>query len=167
MPILCGSSRSGFLRGIAGRLAALLLVLQLLGGCHGEPESADAAVLSGLRVTQVLGGQNDSLAEGFRFADQPRTFAFPSDHGPHPAYRSEWWYLTGFMQDAQGREYGVQYTLFRQALSPVPTGPGPWHTGQAFLAHLALTGRRWATTLSCAAFQPWTPPPGGRVCSAG
>ena len=33
----------------------------------------------------------------------------------------------------------MHFTQFRQALTPAPTGDGPWHTGQAYLAHLAIT----------------------------
>src|SRR5689334_5178338 len=38
--------------------------------------------------------------------------AFPRDHGSHPAFRTEWWYLTG-VAGASGAEIGVQITFFR------------------------------------------------------
>ena len=90
----------------------------------------------GMRISSVLG---EGAQAGFRKAQLPRDFVFPQDHGPHPGYRSEWWYLTAVLQDVDGREFGVQYTLFRQALTPTPTGAGPWHTGQAYMAHVAVT----------------------------
>ena len=31
-----------------------------------------------------------------------RALVFPRDHGAHPAYRTEWWYLTGWLDDAVG-----------------------------------------------------------------
>ena len=37
----------------------------------------------------------------------------PRDHGSHPRYRTEWWYITGWMRDAGGVERGVQVTFFR------------------------------------------------------
>ena len=46
-----------------------------------------------------------------------RTFAFPADHGPHPEFRIEWWYVTANLGDASGAAYGAQWTLFRQAIA--------------------------------------------------
>ncbi len=89
-----------------------------------------------MRISAVL-GERDLV--GFNQATQPREFVFPQDHGLHPGYRSEWWYITAVLKDADGREFGVQYTLFRQALTPTPTGAGPWHSGQAYMAHVAVT----------------------------
>ena len=37
---------------------------------------------------------------------------FPRDEGAHPAYRSEWWYVTGWLRDAQGADCGFQMTFF-------------------------------------------------------
>ena len=37
---------------------------------------------------------------------------FPRDHGSHPAFRTEWWYVTGVAGPA-GAEIGVQITFFR------------------------------------------------------
>ena len=48
------------------------------------------------------------------------TLEFPRDFGAHPDYRIEWWYLTANLEDARGTSYGVQWTLFRQALEPGP-----------------------------------------------
>ena len=37
--------------------------------------------------------------------------AFPRDHGSHPAFRTEWWYITGWVRDGKGRDYGIQVTF--------------------------------------------------------
>ena len=58
----------------------------------------------------------DRQAEGFKQALQKRTFIFPQDHGPHPEYKNEWWYLTGNLKDEAGRQFGYQVTFFRFAL---------------------------------------------------
>src|SRR6185369_13090783 len=42
-----------------------------------------------------------------------RPLVFPRDYGSHPAYRTEWWYVTGRVNDAAGNAYGVQVTFFR------------------------------------------------------
>ena len=39
--------------------------------------------------------------------------AFPRDHGSHPAFRTEWWYITGWVTDDAGHDFGVQITFFR------------------------------------------------------
>ena len=117
-------------------LAWLLLLMCALAGCAEAINDGGEPAAGGLRVSGVLGGQEN---EGFARAIDPRQFEFPVDHGPHPSFRSEWWYFTSVLQDSQGREYGAQFTLFRQALSPQPPGQGPWQTGQVYLAHLAVT----------------------------
>ena len=37
---------------------------------------------------------------------------FPRDHGAHPRFRTEWWYLTGLLEDDPGNRYGFQITFF-------------------------------------------------------
>lgn len=66
-------------------------------------------------------------------------FDFPADHGAHPEFRIEWWYLTANLQDAEGTEYGVQWTLFRSALAPERRDG--WRDPQIWFAHAALTTR--------------------------
>ncbi len=120
-------------------ITPLCLLWFCLAGCfeNTTATSDHGDILHGLRLDQVLGDVQGQM--NFLSATGPREFKFPVDHGPHPGFRSEWWYLTSVLSDGQGHEFGVQYTLFRQALSPQPTGEGPWHTGQAYLAHLAVT----------------------------
>ncbi|MGB1341911.1 MAG: lipocalin-like domain-containing protein [Pseudomonadales bacterium] len=123
---------------LMARLSVLLtcmVVVLATSGCQPEAPST-AAVASGLRLHNLLGDPNQ---EGFARAEVPREFVFPVDHGPHNQYRSEWWYLTAVLEDDRGREYGLHFTQFRQSLVPMPTGKGPWHTGQAYLGHLAVT----------------------------
>lgn len=77
-------------------------------------------------------------AEGYRLPQPGTSFAFPADHGAHPRYRIEWWYLTSNLAGADGTDYGIQWTLFRSALAPDGPSSG-WATPQAWLAHAALT----------------------------
>lgn len=95
-----------------------------------------AAVAAQLRLGSVLG---ETGLEDFARAREPRPFEFPRDHGPHPEYRSEWWYVTASLDSDAGERFGVQFTLFRQALSPQPVLPGPWDASQIYLGHLAVT----------------------------
>jgi predicted secreted hydrolase len=67
-----------------------------------------------------------------------RSFSFPADHGPHPDFRIEWWYVTANLKDAAGAAYGAQWTLFRQALAPGAQQEG-WANQQIWMAHAAVT----------------------------
>src|SRR5665811_825943 len=76
--------------------------------------------------------------EGFAPVIPGKTFSFPADHGPHPDYRIEWWYLTANLKDAAGAAYGVQWTLFRQAARPGTQAEG-WANQQLWMGHAAVT----------------------------
>lgn len=78
-----------------------------------------------------------SDAEGFSVPMPDPEFIFPQDHGPHPDFRIEWWYLTANLMGPDGTKYGVQWTLFRSALAP-ETQPG-WQDPQVWFAHAAVT----------------------------
>jgi predicted secreted hydrolase len=126
---------------------SLLLVMLLLAGCR---QVADSTVNDNARdpVTGMLQGDT----AGFAVADRVRPFVFPRDHGPHRAFRTEWWYFTGHLEAADGRRFGFQYTVFRQAIAP-PSGArdepavtgangdvrSAWRTDTAWLAHMAVT----------------------------
>ena len=77
-------------------------------------------------------------AEGFAVPAPDPRFAFPADHGPHPDYRIEWWYVTANLTGEDGRDYGVQWTLFRTALAPGDDGLA-WTTPQLWMGHMGLT----------------------------
>jgi len=105
---------------------ASLLLLMLLAGCDKPPppEKGFAGLgTSATAFTEVVPG---------------RVFSFPADHGPHPGFRIEWWYVTANLKDAEGREFGVQWTLFRSALNANPQQPG-WANQTLWLGHAAVT----------------------------
>ena len=60
----------------------------------------------------------DARAGGFAQVLEPRVFEFPRDHGAHPEYRQEWWYVTGNLDSATGERFGFELTIFRFALAP-------------------------------------------------
>lgn len=106
-------------------IGVLVLVLAL-SGCD---ESADDS--------QGFAGLG-SQAAAFTQVTPGRAFSFPEDHGAHDGFRVEWWYVTANLKDAQGREFGVQWTLFRNALKAVPEQPG-WGNQTIWLGHAAVT----------------------------
>ncbi|MEA2693401.1 MAG: hypothetical protein QOJ16_2788 [Acidobacteriota bacterium] len=121
----------------AGRtLATFLLVGALLVAVACRPERP-RELRARLSVAESLRGTGP---EGFAQALTPRAFHFPEDHGPHPEFRTEWWYYTGNLATAEGRRFGFQLTFFRNALSPhPPERASRWATNQVYLAHFTLT----------------------------
>jgi predicted secreted hydrolase len=86
---------------------------------------------------------------GFAPVVPGRQLSFPADHGPHPDFRIEWWYVTANLRDAAGAAYGVQWTLFRQAMAPKAMAPEAmahgaqqkgWANQQIWMGHAAVTG---------------------------
>ena len=91
---------------------------------------------TGSRLSELL----DDDAAGFARAASPRAFSFPADHGPHPEFRNEWWYVTGNLDDDTGQRFGFEFTIFRFSLTPeMPESDSAWRTNQVYIAHLAVT----------------------------
>ena len=77
-------------------------------------------------------------SSGFAVADKVIPFEFPRDHGEHLDFQTEWWYLVGVVEDENQREFGFQFTLFRQAITPKTSFESTWRTGQIYMAHFAI-----------------------------
>ncbi|AZE84713.1 AttH component of AttEFGH ABC transport system [Pseudomonas orientalis] len=102
------------------------VVLLLLSACDKAPAPEES--FAGL----------GSEAADFVQVVPGKVFIFPEDHGPHPGFRIEWWYVTANLKDAQGNVFGVQWTLFRNAVKAGPTQPG-WRDSTIWLGHAAVT----------------------------
>jgi predicted secreted hydrolase len=76
--------------------------------------------------------------QGFSPVVPDQKLVFPADHGPHPEFRIEWWYVTANLTDAAGSNYGAQWTLFRQAMSSGAQQQG-WANQQIWMGHAAVT----------------------------
>jgi len=64
---------------------------------------------------------------------------FPRDHGAHPGFRNEWWYVTGWLKAANGDELGFQATFFRSRPPFEPDPASSFAPRQLLLAHAALS----------------------------
>jgi predicted secreted hydrolase len=99
-------------------------------------------LLLGCLFTVVLQAQElEALRDrgmGFAQVTPGKELVFPQDHGAHPDYRIEWWYLTANLSDRDGRIWGLQWTLFRQGLTPARIETG-WSSNQVWMAHAAIT----------------------------
>jgi predicted secreted hydrolase len=76
--------------------------------------------------------------DGFAPVVPDKALVFPADHGPHPDFRIEWWYVTANLVDKNGAAYGAQWTLFRQAMHPGAQQEG-WANQQIWMGHAAVT----------------------------
>ena len=129
----------------AVRCRALLpwLLAVALVGCQGPPQQSKTTqggnTLSPVRILQ------SAAAAGFEQATEPRPFVFPADHGPHPGFRTEWWYFVGNLraegpEDDAGRDFGFQLTFFRQSSQPQPVERGSeWASRDLYFAHFAVS----------------------------
>lgn len=70
---------------------------------------------------------------------QRRPLAFPRDHGSHPDTQTEWWYLTGWLQRADGALWGFQVTFFRSRVTVAQALRSRLAARQLLFAHAAVT----------------------------
>ena len=121
-------------------IAALLAItLAGLGVWYAMDDQKE--ISASVSVAEAMGGGSQ---EGYRRVTGPREFTFPDDHGPHPGFKTEWWYYTGTLYTGQGRRFGYQFTIFRNQLNPpanaedTTNGGSDWKTNQLYLAHFAV-----------------------------
>ena len=115
-------------------VVALLLALRFWSADRDDETAGGDA----FDVAGALSGEDD--AAGFSRVVGPEPLQFPDDHGPHPDYRHEWWYVTGNVQDETGRHFGFQATLFRFSVASEPPEHGSaLATNQLWMGHLAVT----------------------------
>ena len=120
-------------------LIIALVVLAGIAGCDTpqENEPVRDGVPGSTRLAGLLG---DDDRQAFAYAIEPRPFTFPADHGPHPEFRNEWWYVTGNLESDSGRRFGYELTIFRFSLLPEPIdSKSAWRTEQIFIGHLAVS----------------------------
>ncbi|MGH6611432.1 MAG: lipocalin-like domain-containing protein, partial [Burkholderiaceae bacterium] len=75
----------------------------------------------------------------------PRPLDFPRDHGAHPDYRTEWWYLTGWLDGEP--PLGFQVTFFRTRTTIDPANPSAFAARQLIIAHAAIADPNRGTLL--------------------
>jgi predicted secreted hydrolase len=78
-------------------------------------------------------------------ANQP--LVFPADYGSHPQFRTEWWYVTGWLNTEHGEPLGFQITFFRAKPDIDQNNPSSFAPRQLLIAHCAISdpkrGRIW------------------------
>jgi len=112
-------------------VVAATLAAALVAAC--SPDDERPASLS-------AGGRLSGDTTGYAKVTESRALRYPADHGAHPRFKHEWWYVTGQAATGQGRRFGFQLTIFREAISPSPPDSASrWATSQLYLAHAAVT----------------------------
>ncbi|MEP7207467.1 MAG: carotenoid 1,2-hydratase [Casimicrobiaceae bacterium] len=73
-------------------------------------------------------------------AVEPRGLRFPDDLGAHPRFRTEWWYMTGWLEYADAAPLGMQITFFRSrpAVAEAEADTSRFAPTQLVFAHAAL-----------------------------
>ncbi len=96
-------------------------------------------LLAACALAGARGATPPVTADGFALPEPGHRFEFPRDHGSHPEFKIEWWYVTGHLFADDGHRFGFQATFFRQA-GPLGSNEvdAPFGSRQIFLAHMAL-----------------------------
>lgn len=86
-------------------------------------------------------------AGAWAYSDRPdypevtsgKKIIFPEDHGSHDAFRTEWWYFTGWLETESGDPLGFQITFFRTRPDIETNNPSKFAPNQIIFAHAALS----------------------------
>lgn len=114
-----------------------LLILTMAIIFFGCEEKKLATPENGISLSKAMG---DVEGEDFSKAAEKKKFIFPDDHGPHPNFKTEWWYFTGNLTSDDDRKFGYQFTIFRTALSKEKSERNSeWNSNQIYMAHFAIT----------------------------
>ncbi len=68
-----------------------------------------------------------------------RALVFPADYGAHPEFKTEWWYVTGWLKKADGKPLGFQVTFFRSATGQGKGNPSAFAPRQLIIGHAAVS----------------------------
>jgi predicted secreted hydrolase len=83
-----------------------------------------------------------SVQADWRLALPGWNYEFPRDHESHSDFKTEWWYFTGNLNAADGRQFGYQLTFFRQGVIPLDSDIIPlsrFVTSSVKFAHFAVS----------------------------
>ncbi|UCH48098.1 MAG: carotenoid 1,2-hydratase [Betaproteobacteria bacterium] len=80
---------------------------------------------------------SDTQANVYPVVEAGRKLVFPRDHGAHPDYRTEWWYITGWIE-SDGVERGFQVTFFRSRPGLQEDNESAFAPKQLIFAHAAI-----------------------------
>ncbi|WP_363302075.1 lipocalin-like domain-containing protein [Aquabacterium sp.] len=141
----------------APRRRELLALASAWGAALSLPPCARAVEAEKLDEADEAGAPRppNSISNKPASSDTPvirpgQPLRFPQDFGAHPAYRTEWWYLTGQLQTQTQSQtqpastespqtFGFQITFFRTRVDAARTSHSAFATHQLVFAHAALS----------------------------
>lgn len=98
-----------------------------------------AATLACCWIAAVAAPAHEPAADASGYAAVvERPLVFPRDYGAHSDFRTEWWYVTGWITDDRGVERGFQVTFFRVGTRIGLDNPSRLAPRQLILAHAAV-----------------------------
>ena len=106
----------------ANRRLALQTAAMVVAGLSAWPAQAVAAAAADTPFYPIV---------------KPRRLNFPRDYGSHPEYRTEWWYLTGWLGQGPSA-MGFQLTFFRSRTQHALENPSRLAPSQLLFAHAAM-----------------------------
>jgi predicted secreted hydrolase len=98
------------------------------------------ALILGANVSPGVGLRDSNAAPPvFDAVRAGETLQFPADFGAHPSFRTEWWYVTGWIDTPDRKPLGFQITFFRSATDNDRANPSAFAPSQLVIAHAALS----------------------------
>jgi len=111
------------------------LPLLALIGLPGQPQVSLMAAETAPSAATAAGAPPSAAA-----AVVPgRPIEFPADYGSHPEFRTEWWYVTGWLKTTRGENLGFQVTFFRTRPNLHGDNPSAFTPHQLIIAHAAIS----------------------------
>lgn len=108
----------------------MIMIFALLSCSKPAQEEKKNLFLENLAAQE----SNDAYAKATKVID----FDFPRDHGAHDDFKTEWWYFTGNLE-ALDKDFGYQFTIFRNNVAPELTVSNEWEAKNIFMGHLGLS----------------------------
>lgn len=97
-----------------------------------------AFLLTPLLLPALSAAAPRSVTPRYATVNRATRLGFPRDHGAHPEFRTEWWYVTGALDTPQ-RDIGFQLTFFRSRPGIAEDLDSPIAASQILFAHAAIT----------------------------
>jgi predicted secreted hydrolase len=108
---------------------------------------AGCAAAAGIMAVAALTPSYSAAAPAYAPVVENHPLTFPADFGSHPQFRTEWWYVTGWLTTEHGESLGFQITFFRTKPDIDENNPSSFTPRQILIAHCAISdpkrGRLW------------------------
>jgi predicted secreted hydrolase len=110
------------------------------------PRARIAGCVLGLAAAGSAIAGGDAAAGAYAAVSANQPLVFPADYGSHPQFRTEWWYVTGWLTTEHGEPLGFQITFFRTKPDIDQKNPSSFAPRQLLIAHCAISDPKRAGT---------------------